>query len=1629
MKIKIWGARGSIPAPLSSVYIEEKINQAILGMPQINTQDPETVRGYVSKLPPMVRGTAGGNTACVEVQADGQLIVLDAGSGLYPLGLELMQGPFGRGQGTLHLFVSHTHWDHIQGFPMFQPAFIPGNRIFIYGAHDLETAFEIQQRPLTWPVALSYMSADIKFMHITPGKPFFIDKVRVETLKNVHPGDAYSYRFEDQHSVFVYASDAEYKELEDDIVNPHVTFFRNADALIFDAMYTLQDAWIKEDFGHSSAMIGVDLAQAAGVKRLILFHHDPSYSDAQIEQIYATAVAYQKQRAFTFETVVAYEGMTFDLTPPGAMNMQFTPNGETAIVTPTSIFDEPGIDALAQQLTEMSDPRSPTSSIIDLSQVETFTTASLKSLVAFRQKWRGKPIILANPPPNVKHIIELGGCADFFTIYPSVQAALSAVHAREALNLPGQVVRNRYRIESKIGESLLGTVLKATDTEENRTVVLKILSPAFSTATVERFMQQTQQIVALDHPNIVEVFAWDREENYVLSVEAYVPHPTLQDFLNERDINADEARTPSGLSTSPSYLLEIALDVISALEYAHSHGVVLGDLKPQNIFLTPQGARLTGIGLGRLEEGRNLLDTPRLFLTADYLAPEQILGEALDARTDLYAFGMILYQLFTGHLPFEEPARGEASISADTSEQAVLLSHLRHSPRHPRDFNSPDGKPQISASLDHLIMKLLDQNPNNRYASAQQVRRILSNLLSDIESSARPRTQLLVGREKQVQTLRTCWEEAVAGRGQLAFITGEPGIGKTRLAQQVAAQSHPPVLLVGHCDDSEGQPPYRLFTEVLREYLNTVPPEFFNTEARQQISNFAPLIPEIHQMLPELLVASALDPRQEQLRLMTSLTQFIRRATQERPWFLILEDLHWADANSLELLLYLGRHIPTMPIFVIGTYNDIDLERGHPLLETLRGLRSHPTYRHVPLERLSQDEVELALTYLWGLTVPEPLVEKIYAQTAGNPFYMEEVAKVLEDDGLIPPSGVTADPMWHEQALKEVRLPQSARETVWRRIEQLSTETRGVLRQAAVLGHSFRFEDLQRMSGLSEWQLLEHLDEAFERQLIEEIPATTQARGPRLHFHQAEIQDVIYADLGPLRRRLLHRKAGEALEHRAAGKTDSAGFISAFAEELAYHFGEANEIDKTITYSLQAARQAHLAYANTTALQWYARVLEILHKAEPETVAHHHESLLFAHQSSGIVLTLTGQYDEALAHYAVAQALLEAQPPSDAQRRQLAELCYEIATVYELRDDYDTVFAWLQRGLDTVAESAPTIEAARIYLLGAKVYSRQGDNTQALTWCQKSLDIATCITTSEGKLAYGAAFYTQAGIDMRLGNLDNAIQFCHESIHAYQEVGDLAGESNAHINLASAYVLRGDWQQASQSYQRGWTIKREIGDVYGQAISSNNLGNLHFKRGEWQEARNMYTQSLAIWQNIRAPRGEAVALINLAQVYIHQEDWPQAQQYLQQSQALLDEIGSKEFLPELERLWGEYYLRTGDVEQAVQNTQHAIILAQTYSDPLEEAIAHRLLGQIHMANAELQLAAEALSTSLERLSHLNNEHEIARTKLALARLALTGEATPAGQAQTYLREAIKSFEKLGARVDLAQAVALQQKTE
>ena len=1586
MKITIWGARGSIPSPLKPEEVEEKIYQAILRLPpNLDTSNAEAVRAFVHSLPPLMRGTAGGNTTCVQIEAGTETFIVDAGSGLRELGLSLMSGPCGRGEGVLHIFFSHPHWDHIQGFPFFVPAFIPGNRIYIYSIHDLQTALVEQQRPLNFPVPLSYMQATIEFVSIRAGEPFEIGGVKINTIANAHPGIAYSYRFEDKHSIFVQASDAEYKNLDEVSLQPYLNFFRNADALVFDAQYTLRDVWqLKEDWGHSSAMIGVDLARAAGVKRLLLFHHDPTATDARLMEIQQTAQAYQAQDPSlpTCEVLVAYEGLTLDLTPPGTVDLELAPDGEAAILIPTSIFDQRGVAQLEQQLSRLHQEGATSTPIIDLSQVETLTTASLKSLLSLRRQQQEAQIVLANPSPSVREIIKLSGYLDFFAIYPSVEAALDAIRIRESLNLPGQLVKGRYRIESRLGGSLLGTVLKATDLQENRPVALKILSPSFSEETINRLMARAEQIIGLEHRNIVKVYSWDREEDYAFKVEEHIEAPTLQNWLTDPNItiSADQA-------------LDIALDITLALEYAHSRGVIHGDLKPHNVFLTEEGAKLSGFGMGILEADRNLLDAPLLFLSAPYLAPEQILGQAIDARTDLYALGVLMYQLFTGQLPFTG------------SDADIMQAHLNQTPLPPRQLN-----PNISLAMEHLILKLLAKNPNDRYASAQQARRISGSLVINIEEPALSRQPILLGREKELQTLQGYWQKARAGQGQLLFLSGEPGIGKTTLAQYFAARSNAPVLLMGHGREGTSAPPYQLFTEALHGYFATVPSETFAGENRRLVSHFARILPDASALFPNLPLPPSLEPRQEQLRLMSSLTQFIRQATAERPWLLILDDLQWADQNSLELLRYLGRHIASMPLFIIAIHHDSDLPAGHPLGNILREANAYPSWHQVTLPRLGLPEVRQILASLWGDDVPVELARKIYQHTGGNPFYVKEVAKGLVDDNLI----TLQDGVWHFPPITEIRLPATVREAVWRRIRHLGPDTQTLLRQASVLGQTFKFEDLVAMSGLPEWEVLELLDPAMERQLIHELPTENALR-----FSHAEIHYVLYADIGPLQRRRLHLQAGESLERRAMPEPER------IAAELAYHFTEAGEFERALVYSVQAARQAETAHANDTAIVWYNHTLSLFDKLSPEERTPFQKMRIALYRGLGEMLSTIGHYEEALAQYHTACALVNGDALSPRQAPTLAGLYRQIAEVYEKQSNYTHAFEWVEKGLDALPPDSPGVETARLYLLGATLHYRQMHNPEALAWCEKSLAIAETLDSPEAREVVGRAYYRLGAIAARRGNLEREIDYCQQSLHIFRRLGHLSGQMDVYNNLGSAFFERGDWSAAEDAYRQSLSIARQIGDLYAQAFVSNNLSLIPLARGDCETALRLLEESRAIWQQIDLAWGEAVALTRQARAHLCLRHPQEALACLARSQSIFDAAAyADEDVIEVERTWSEYHRQTGNHAEALRHAHRAVNLASEHDNLLEEAVSHRVVGEAYLAAGELRSAEATLRHSLQMLNNLHSDYQLARTKLLLARLVAQTGST--GEAHALLSEAIATFEALNARPALEEARQLLQ---
>jgi phosphoribosyl 1,2-cyclic phosphodiesterase len=296
-RVRFWGTRGSIPVALTSNDIRDKLARALLEASGRTFASYEEAHAFATtELDFSVRSTFGGHTPCVELDLGGdEYFVCDMGSGARPFGGHVLAKQ-ARRPATVNVFMSHVHWDHIMGFPFFGPAYVPGTKIRIHGCHGvLEQAFRLQQAAPCFPVDFSQLSAVVEFVQLPADQPTVVSGLTVIPHLQLHSGDSYGYRFEKDGKSVVYSTDSEHKLENRAEAEGFAAFFRQADIVIFDAMYALADAIsVKADWGHSSNIVGVELCQMARAKHLVLFHHEPANNDATLEGLLKEARRFEE---------------------------------------------------------------------------------------------------------------------------------------------------------------------------------------------------------------------------------------------------------------------------------------------------------------------------------------------------------------------------------------------------------------------------------------------------------------------------------------------------------------------------------------------------------------------------------------------------------------------------------------------------------------------------------------------------------------------------------------------------------------------------------------------------------------------------------------------------------------------------------------------------------------------------------------------------------------------------------------------------------------------------------------------------------------------------------------------------------------------------------------------------------------------------------------------------------------------------------------------------------------------------------------------------------------------------------------------------------------------------------------
>ena len=562
-----------------------------------------------------------------------------------------------------------------------------------------------------------------------------------------------------------------------------------------------------------------------------------------------------------------------------------------------------------------------------------------------------------------------------------------------------------------------------------------------------------------------------------------------------------------------------------------------------------------------------------------------------------------------------------------------------------------------------------------------------------------------VDRHEHRADLRQAVHEAIGGRGSLVLVSGEAGVGKTRLTTEVCAEAETRGMrvLLGHCAEMEGGTPFLPFVEILEQAL--IAPRS-PAALRETLGDAGPelarMAPWLRRVVPDLPPPLDLPPEQARRYLFLSVQEFAERAAHDRPLLLVLEDLHWADESSLLLLDYLSPQLSSMSALIIGTYRASEVDASHPLARILNQLVRRRLGIRVALDRLAEEDVGAMVRGLAGQEAPLGLVHAINAQSEGNPFFVEEVYLHLAE------SGVLLDEQGKFRAglrLDELDVPESVRLVIGERVARLSEAARGALMAAAPSGRLFEVEVVERVAGLSPDALADALDECERAGLIAPVPSD----GSRLAFVHELFRQTVLAEVSSTRRQRLHARTAAALEQVHAADLDE------HAADLAYHLsrsGPGADAARLVRYLRTAGDRAVQASAFEDAVAHFEHAVAIV----PAGDRHARAELL---ERLALALRSVGRWDDALHTMDESLALYEALGRTQAVGRLCMTMSYQLGWAARWQE----AFLVANRGLGALG-ALPTSDRARLLASAAWVVGLGGDHATAAAMFAEARGVA-----------------------------------------------------------------------------------------------------------------------------------------------------------------------------------------------------------------------------------------------------------------------------------------------------------------
>jgi signal transduction histidine kinase/tetratricopeptide (TPR) repeat protein/tRNA A-37 threonylcarbamoyl transferase component Bud32 len=1063
------------------------------------------------------------------------------------------------------------------------------------------------------------------------------------------------------------------------------------------------------------------------------------------------------------------------------------------------------------------------------------------------------------------------------------------------VNLIGKIINNRYHIVKQLGEGGMSQVFEAHDQQKNLNVAIKLMKKNLTSTFIDdliRFRREIEVISTLNHPNIIEVYGQYEYEAAPFIVMELLAGNNLSKLLKKR----------AGFSTGE--IIGVITQLAEALNYVHNRGIIHRDLKPSNIFINDWGQlKLLDFGVALVMELSAIREEKMVAGTFGYMSPEAtgILDKRIDERSDLYSLGVIFYHLLTGEPPFKG-----TELNQLLHQQVALI------PTRPGK-----SKTNIPGILDEIVLKLLHKDPDLRYQSAK-------GLLADLDRFRQGETEFevgatdqklkltyqtrLVGREAEIKKVERRFDEAMKEKGSLCLITGEAGIGKSRLVEEIKGYVYEKngLFIRGRCLNYENKFPYQPFKDAIDEFVNKL--MYLNKDIvaqkiariKNSISDLSGIVanlnPRIEKLFGEMKKLVPLEPERENQRSLLVLSDFFcSLADQNQACVLFLDDLQWADESSLNLLIEILGKVSNSNLLVLGTYRNDEIRPGHKI-ELIKALVVEKNYHFedIILKPLDYSHITCLIKNILGTNKGnKELSDYILKKSNGNPFFAINIIRELVETKVIQ----WDEGIWKEdiQRLNEIPVSNSLIDIILRRIKNLSKEQQELLRKAAVIGREFEIDLLYRLTTLNKTKVVNMIDDFIALQLLEH----SMEHGRVLFVHD-RIRDAFYHTLTEKNKRKIHLQIALAIESMNQDHLDK------FTYELAYHYVESGDQENALKYVIPAATKAQQSYANEEAIRFYQIGIELLEQKNEKT----NPKWLSANEELAKIYLTIGKNDEAIL---IANHLLN----SIVDRNVKARLFKTIGIAYFKKGDWVNCEENLLYALNLLDEKVPKnfiiilfcIKEYLIYVLN-DIFAKYGPHKKkeleiiekkkeiiwiyiTLSWMYILSNVKKFLYTtirimniSKSNIACtkeaAISIVAYASICMVIPFSKKAVKYHNKSLNLRKNLKDEWGEAQSLQLLGFTYAWSNNHNESISKFEQSMNLFKKVGDLWELGMVLNGLSFEYYYIADYIKSLNYLNQYLQLSRKINDINGTYTALTNITQNHIELGDLFLAEKELSQ---------------------------------------------------------------------------------------------------------------------------------------------------